>query len=95
MKSEQTLKEWAGYTLAKRAVAFHRRFTDKWISATKLARLYQLHKITRKKVRAYKVPSSANMVAHIIKVSQCRRELEEAISRQLPVVYIDETVFTK
>ena len=55
-----TLERWAGLTMKKRTVFFHRQFTNKRIAVTSLRRLYLRHGIKCKKVRQEKVmPLSA------------------------------------
>ena len=50
-----TLERWAGLTMKKRTVFFHRQFTNKRIAVTSLRRLYLRHGIKCKKVRQEKV----------------------------------------
>ena len=50
-----TLERWAGLTMQKRTVFFHRQFTNKRIAVTSLRRLYLRHGIKCKKVRQEKV----------------------------------------
>jgi len=50
-----TLERWAGLTMKKRTVYFHRKFTNKRIAVTSLRRLYLRHGIKCKKVRQEKV----------------------------------------
>ena len=50
-----TLERWAGLTMQKRTVYFHRKFTNKRIALTSLRRLYLRHGIKCKKVRQEKV----------------------------------------
>ena len=55
-----TLEKWAGLTMNKRTVFFHRQYTNKRIAVTSLRRLYLKHGIKCKKVRQEKVmPYSA------------------------------------
>ena len=55
-----TLEKWAGLTMLKRTVFFHRQFTNKRIAVTSLRRLYLRHGIKCKKVRQEKfMPYSA------------------------------------
>ena len=55
-----TLEKWAGLTMWKRTVHFHRQFTNKRIAVTSLQRLYLRHGIKCKKVRQEKyMPYSA------------------------------------
>ena len=53
--SPVTLERWAGLTMKKRTVYFHRKFTDKRIAVTSLRRLYLRSGIRCKKVRQEKV----------------------------------------
>ena len=50
-----TLERWAGLTMKKRTVYFHRKFTNKRIAVTTLRRLYLRNGIRCKKVRQEKV----------------------------------------
>ena len=50
-----TLERWAGLTMQKRTVYFHRKFTNKRIAVTSLRKLYLKHGIKCKKVRQEKV----------------------------------------
>ena len=50
-----TLEKWAGLTMKKRTVFFHRQFTNKRIAVTSLRKLYLRHGIKCKKVRQEKV----------------------------------------
>ena len=68
-----TLERWAGLTMQKRTVFFHRQFTNKRIAVTSLRRLYLRHGIKCKKVRQEKVmPLSARKDF----VQNCRNLLE-------------------
>jgi hypothetical protein len=49
-----TLEEWAGETLKRRTILFHRTFPDKRIAVTSLRRFYLKHGVRRKKVRQEK-----------------------------------------
>ena len=70
-----TLERWAGLTMKKRTVFFHRQFTNKRIAVTSLRRLYLKHGIKCKKVRQEKVmpaktrpnfvQNCRNLVVHI------------------------------
>ena len=53
--NHRTLELWAGYTMKRRVMLFHRTFTDKRVSITGLRRLYLKNGIKRKKVRQEKV----------------------------------------
>jgi len=56
------LEKWAGETLLKRTILFHRQFPDKRIAVTSLRRLYLRHDIKRKKVRQEKyMPAHARL----------------------------------
>ena len=50
-----TLERWAGLTMKKRTVYFHRKFTNKRIAVTTLRRLYLRNGVKCKKVRQEKV----------------------------------------
>lgn len=57
-----TLERWAGLTMKKRTMIFHRQFTNKRIAVTSLRRFYLKHGIKCKKVRLEKVmPLSARL----------------------------------
>lgn len=89
------MQQWAGFSLAWRATLFHRRFPERRIKAATLGRLYRSLGIRYKKVRVSKIPRNTNVLSYMLKTSQCKRELEAAIKRGLPIVYCDETMFTK
>jgi hypothetical protein len=61
LTNPQTLERWAGETLKRRTILFHRQFPDKRIAVTSLRRLYLRHNIKRKKVRQEK-----HMPVHIL-----------------------------
>ena len=90
-----TLERWAGLTMQKRTVYFHRQFTDKRIAVTSLRRLYLRNGIKCKKVRQEKVmPYSARKDF----VQNCRNlvdHVEQAKLQGRLIVYIDEINFTK
>ena len=46
--NHRTLELWAGYTMKRRVMLFHRLFTDKRVSITGLRRLYLKNGIKRK-----------------------------------------------
>ena len=51
----RTLEQWAGFSMKKRTIMFHRQFTNKRIAVTTLRRLYLRNGIRSKKVRLEKV----------------------------------------
>jgi hypothetical protein len=51
----ETLRSWAGYTLAERTALFERRFHSKRLAVTTLRRVYLTNGVKRKKVRQEKV----------------------------------------
>ena len=95
LTSEKTLQSQAGYTLKTRAIMFHRKFTDRKISASCLCRLYRKHSIKRKMVRRTKLPPTMIVSRYLELTNKCRSDVRDARARNLQIVYVDETVFTK
>lgn len=92
---ESTLKTWSGYSIPERCLLFHRKFPDKRVSTSGLLRLYKKHGITRKKVRMFKTPKNVTLHDYLADTKRCRDQVKDALDKQLPIIYVDETVFTK
>jgi hypothetical protein len=84
----------AGMTLATRAKIFHRRFPDKRITANALRLLYKRNGIKMKKVYPCKTQPKHNAIKYALEEETCRTSLQQAIHDMLPIVYLDEIVFT-
>lgn len=57
--------------------------------------MYRSLGIRYKKVRISKLPRNTNVLSYMLKISQCKREIESALARGNPIIYCDETMFTK
>ena len=66
LKDPETLKAWAGRSLAERAVLYHRRFVHKTISAMELCRFYKRNKISRKAVNRYKAATPERLAEYAV-----------------------------
>ena len=81
--------------LKQRAVFFHRRFPDRRISAKRLSFIYREHKISLKHFKTEKLPPSINLTTYFGKVHLCRQQLIQVAAKGLPIVYCDQTLFTR
>ena len=92
---ERTLERWAGRTLQERAALFTAAFPDKKIAVTTLRRLYLKHGIKRKRVVLAKVVPPRHAANYQEWQRIILRELAAAERNDLPVLFLDETNFTK
>ena len=69
----RTLERWAGETMKRRTILFHRRFPNKRIALTSLRKFYLKHGLRRKRVRMEKVMPEAT---RLVFVDQCRNLVE-------------------
>ena len=95
LTSPTTLLRQAGMSLKERAKAFHRQFPDRWTYPVKISRLYKQHGIKQRKVRISKSAGNQTLQKHMTELDQCRAQVKAAMAEGLPIVYADETVFTK
>ena len=95
LKSEQTLIAWAGFSLAERCKMFHRKYTDKSISTTRLASFYKRHHIRKKMIRRVKKSSASQINTRLEKQRYLVDQLKEMRRQKIKVIYLDETCFTK
>ena len=95
LTSMHTLERWAGLTMQKRTVYFHRKFTDKRIAVTSLRRLYLRNGIRCKKVRQEKVMPAQTRENFVQKCRSLVEDIEQAKREGRLIVYIDEILFTK
>ena len=65
LTSQDTLREWSGYSLAFRCILFHRRFPNKVMSTTRLCRLYKQHHIKRKVLTRFKGCKDKKIQEHL------------------------------
>ena len=79
----------------ERVILFHRKFPHKVISATRLWRLYRQHGIKRKQVRVQKSMPARDLHNFNEQRERVLQELKAAKAKKLPMVYLDELVFTK
>ena len=93
--SPQTLIQWAGFTMKERVVLFHRMFPNKRISATSLHRLYKANGVTMKSVKINKSTPPPNLHNYEEQRIRTLGKLERATEQHLPVVYLDELIFSK
>ena len=89
------LEQWAGLTMKKRTVMFHRQFTDKRIAVTSLRRLYLKNGIKRKKVRQEKHMPEHVRVDYTQRCQNLLNEIDQVKSEGRKFVYLDEINFTK
>jgi len=90
-----TLEKWAGITMKKRTVYFHRKFVNKQIAVTSLRRLYLQHGIRCKKVRQEKVMPQQTRQNFVQKCRSLVEDIEKAKREGRLIIYIDEVNFTK
>ena len=95
LTSDATQVQWAGRTMDERVILFHRKFPHKVISATRLWRLYRQHGIKRKQVRVQKSMPARDLHNFNEQRERVLQELKAAKAKNLPMVYLDELVFTK
>ena len=74
----RTLERWAGFTMKKRTIMFHRQFTDKRIAVTSLRRLYLRNRVRCKKVRQEKVMPAQTRQNFVQKSRSLVEEIEQA-----------------
>ena len=74
---------------------FHRRFPDRWTYPVAIAKLYKAHGITSKRVKILKAASSQTIERHISQLNTCKYLYQEALNEGIPIVFLDETVFSK
>ena len=70
-------------------------FPDSRISSTRLHKIYRQHYIKKKRVRQAKLPPSLSMGSYVNKTEVCRQQLGAASRRGHPIIYCDETLFTR
>ena len=90
----ERLRNWGAHTLKHRCVLFHRQFPDHRINPTLLTKVYNLHKIKRKKVKFVKHIDPNKEIEYEqwrLDIQQKIRELKEQHYR---IIYLDETIFT-
>ena len=95
LTSQETLELWAGKSLAERAKLFHRKFTDRWTYPAKISKIYKDNGITKKRVKIQKSTGKQTLTEYQRATQKCKEEVEQAIAEGLPVIYIDESVFSK
>ena len=82
-------------SLKDRAKAFHRQFPDRWTYPVKISRLYKQHGVKQRLVRITKSAGDQSLQKHMTELEKCRELVKTAMADGLPIVYADETVFTK
>ena len=61
----------------------------------KLSRLYMTHGIKRKKIRTNKDTHNMTLTRHFEQLAVVQEKMRSAIKDSVPVIYVDETMFTK
>ena len=95
LTSQETLRAWAGLPATERVKLFHRRYPDRRVSPQRLYKIYKDHKIKRKLVKSSKQVDPTNLTRYVEQVNTLRQEVLDAIRAELPIVFQDETYFTK
>ena len=95
LTDERTLEKWSGKSLSERSALFSAAFPDKRIAVTTLRRLYLRHGIKRKRVVLAKVIPPRHAESYQTWQRIIMKELAEADRTGLPVLFLDETNFTK
>ena len=57
--------------------------------------IYKEHKISIKHFKTEKLPPTLNLITYFSKVNTCKQQMIDAAARGLPIVYIDQTLFTR
>lgn len=91
----ETLRSWAGYTLAERAALFERRFHSKRLAVTTLRRIYLQNGVKRKKVRQEKVMPQRAWENFDENRRELIQKLALALEQGRKIIYLDEICFTK
>ena len=78
-----------------RSIYFHRRYPDRRISAKRLSLIYRQYKISLKHFKTEKLPPTINLTTYFGKVNYFKHQLIDAADRGLPIVYCDQTLFTR
>ena len=95
LTADETLELQAGLTMKERVLQFTQKFPDKVISQTALYKLYKEHKIRRKQVKTEKEMTPYQKGNFDIDRQEILRQLKRAKDKDLPVLYLDEVVFSK
>lgn len=95
LTSERTLERQAGKTLAERSALFTQMFPEKKIAVTTLRCLYLRHGIKRKKVELAKIVPKRQLESYRIWKTKLLEQMADARAKQLPIWYVDETIFSK
>jgi hypothetical protein len=90
-----TLEEWAGETLKRRTILFHRNFPDKRIAVTSLRRLYLKNEVKRKKVRQEKYMPANTRISFQRNCQKLLETMQRMREENVKIVYLDEINFTK
>ena len=93
--SNETLLLQAGLSMGERTQMFSSKFTDKKLSKTTLYRLYKKHGIKRKRILVEKTISDYQKLHFNENKENVIKGLNHAKEADLPVVYLDEIVFSK
>ena len=78
-----------------RIILFRHKFPDKIISRTGLYRLYKKSGARKKQVRLEKQYSTKQKIDFPVNRQKVIDDLKHAYDNDLPIVYLDEIVFTK
>ena len=90
----ETLNMWAGKSLAKRCVLFHRHFGNHRINPTLLRKVYHLHKIKRKRIKLTK-PLKPDKEDHYEEWRQgVKHRIAELKGNGYRIIYLDECGLT-
>lgn len=91
---QETLVDYAHLSLAQRCIMFHRSYPEAKISPSTLLRLYKAHKISYKKVKRVKPQIDLLAGRYRTLALEMLRLIDEARTKALKVIYVDEAVFT-
>ena len=96
MTDRENLRQWAAYSLSWRCVLFHRKFPDRWLNKSTLAKLYSQCGIKRKVISINRAPSrmTARLEEFENKILKLHEEVSKVISSREHLVFVDESIFT-
>ena len=94
LRSEATLREWAGLTMAERCVRFHRTFPEVRCSVTTLRKVYRRLAISYRKVKLVAEQSQRANNGLGEKRMVARAQLAAAKASGHKIVFLDECMFS-
>lgn len=92
--NDKTLKYWAHFSLAQRAVMFHRQFPELHISAQSIANIYKKNGISYKTVNRIKRVIDFNVPFYKDNLNYIFDQMQRSQEHNIKFIHADEAVFT-